>query len=160
MTSVQSSLEGLACGACVGLLVTGVSSGHSCPVNNVAYSATYAREYQACVRILSRAGAVIGLGICCFIQNFVIMPGDLSLHIVHASITNFDGVSVANFVKRISWWEGLLQYFQELFSYIGFYIFVEGWVKLGDFSIFSFVFGGVISGIGVKFEFVGITTCL
>ena len=63
MTSVQSSLEGLACGACVGLLVTGVSSGHSCPVNNVAYSTTYARENQTCVRILSRAGAMIGLGI-------------------------------------------------------------------------------------------------
>ena len=66
VTSVKSSLEGLACGACVGLLVTGVSSGHSCPVNNVAYSATYARENQACVRILSRAGAMVGfLGCCC-----------------------------------------------------------------------------------------------
>ena len=56
--------------------MTGVSSGHSCPVNNVAYSATYARENQACVRILARAGAVIGLGICCSIQNFVIVGED------------------------------------------------------------------------------------
>ena len=62
---VKPSLECLACGACVGLLVTGVSSGHSCPVNNVAYSTTYARENQTCVRILSRAGAMIGLGISC-----------------------------------------------------------------------------------------------
>ena len=46
VTCVQSSLHCLACGACVGLLVTGVSSGHSCPVNNIAYGATYAREYQ------------------------------------------------------------------------------------------------------------------
>ena len=114
VTCVKPSLECLACGACVGLLVTGVSSGHSCPVNNIAYSATYAREYQACVRILSRAGAVIGLGICCFIQDFIIMPGDLSLHIVHASITNFDGVSVANFVKRVSCWKGLPQYCQTM----------------------------------------------
>ena len=88
------------------------------------------------------------------------MSGDLSLHVVHASITYFDGVSVANFVKRVSWWKGLLQYLQELFAYIGFHIFVEGWVKPGDFSIFSFVFWGVISGIGVKFKLVGITTCL
>ena len=140
--------------------MTGVSSGHSCPVNNVAYSATYAREYQACVRILSRAGAVIGLGICCFIQNFVIMPGDLSLHVVHASITNFDGVSVANFVKRVSCWKGLPQYCQELFSYIGFDILAEGWVKPGDLSVFSFVSGGFIPGIGVICKFMCVATCL
>ena len=63
VTCVQSSLHCLACGACLGLLVTGVSSGHSCPINNIAYSATNAREYQTCVRILSRAGAMVSLGI-------------------------------------------------------------------------------------------------
>ena len=63
VTCVESSLHCLACGACVGLLVTGVSSGHSCPINNIANSATYAREYQTCVRILSRAGAMVSQGI-------------------------------------------------------------------------------------------------
>ena len=88
------------------------------------------------------------------------MPGDLSLHIIHASIANFDGVSVANFVKRISCWKGLPQYCQELFSYIGFYILAEGGVKPGDLSVFSSVSGGFIPGIWVKFKCVGITTCL
>ena len=86
------------------------------------------------------------------------MSGDLSLHVVHASVANFDGVFVANFVKRVSWWEGLPQYCQELFSYICFYIFAEGWVKPGDLSISSSVFGGFIPGIGVKFKFVAVTT--
>ena len=82
------------------------------------------------------------------------MSGDLSLHVVHASITYFDGVSVANFVKRVSWWKGLPQYCQEFLSYIGFNIFAEGWVKPGNLSVSSSVFGEFIPGIGVKFKFV------
>ena len=77
------------------------------------------------------------------------MPGDLSLHVVHASITYLDGVCVANFVKRVSCWKGLPQNCQELFSYIGFYILAEGGVKPGDLSVFSSVSGGFIPGIGV-----------
>ena len=88
------------------------------------------------------------------------MPGDLSLHIVHASITYFDGVSVANFVKRVSCWKGLPQYCQELFSYIGFDILAEGWVKPGDLSVSSSVSGGFIPGIGVKCKFMCVATCL
>ena len=38
------------------------------------------------------------------------MPGDFSLHVVHASITEFDGVGIANFVKSVGLWEGLLNY--------------------------------------------------
>ena len=82
------------------------------------------------------------------------MSGDLSLHVVHASIAYFDGVSVANFVKRVSWRKGLPQNCQEFLSYIGFNIFAEGWVKPGNLSVSSSVFGGLIPGIGVKFKFV------
>ena len=76
------------------------------------------------------------------------MSGDLSLHVVHASIAYFDGVSVANFVKRVSWWKGLPQYCQELFSYIGFYIFAEGWVEPGNLSVFLLFWGGLFLAFG------------
>ena len=79
------------------------------------------------------------------------MSGDLSLHIIHASVTNFDGVCVANFLKSVGLWEGLLNDSQELFANIGFYIFAKGWVKPCNFSISNSWSGGCIPGIGVKF---------
>ena len=88
------------------------------------------------------------------------MPGDLSLHVVHASITYLDGVCVANFVKRVSSWEGLFNDGQKLFSYVGLDILAEGWVKPCNFSIPIFWSGGLVSGIGVKLKFVVILTSL
>ena len=79
------------------------------------------------------------------------MSGYLSLHIIHASVTNFEGVCVANFVKRMSCWEGLPYDGQELFSYVGLYILTEGWVKPGHFSVPILCSGGSIPGIGIKF---------
>ena len=61
---LEPAFEGLTGGPCVGLLVAGVCSSHCCPVHNVADGATYAREYQTCVRIFTRAGAMISLGCC------------------------------------------------------------------------------------------------
>ena len=69
------------------------------------------------------------------IQELVVMSGYFSLHVVHASITKFDVVGVANFMKSVGLWEGLLNDSQELFSNISFYIFTEGWVKPCDFSV-------------------------
>ena len=41
-------------------------------------------------------------------QELVVVPGDFSLHVIHASVTKFDGVGIANFVKSVGLWEGLL----------------------------------------------------
>ena len=46
------------------------------------------------------------------------MSGDFSLHVVHASITDFDGVCVANFVESVGLWESLSDNCQKLFTYI------------------------------------------
>ena len=46
--------------------------------------------------------------IIAIVQELVVVPGDFSLHVVHASVTEFDGVSIANFVKSVGLWEGLL----------------------------------------------------
>ena len=88
------------------------------------------------------------------------MPGDFSLHVVHASVTQFDGVGIANFVKSVGLWEGLLNYGQELFSNVCFYIFAERWVEPSDFPISIFCSWGFVPGIGVKFKFVAVTTSL
>ena len=85
------------------------------------------------------------------------MPGDFSLHVVHASVTEFDGVSIANFVKRMGLWEGLLNNSQELFTNVSFHIFTEGWVEPCYFPIPIFCSWGFVSGIGVKFKFVAVT---
>ena len=79
------------------------------------------------------------------------MSGDLSLHVVHASITYLDGICVANFVKRVGSWEGLPDNCQELFTYVGLYIFAVGWIKPSNFPIPSLVSGGIVPCIGVKF---------
>ena len=88
------------------------------------------------------------------------MSRDFSLHVVHASIAYLDGVCVANFVKRMSSWEGLSYDGQELFSYVGLYILAKGWVKPGYFPISVLGSGGGIPGIGIKFKFVIILTSL
>ena len=76
---------------------------------------------------------------------------DLSLHIFHASVAEFDGDCVANFVKRVSWWEGLSYYCQELFAYVGLDIFAVRWVEPGYFPIPILFVGGFVPCIGVKF---------
>ena len=78
------------------------------------------------------------------------MPGYFSLHVVHASVAKFDGIEIANFMKSVGLWEGLLNYSQKLFSNICFYIFAEGGVKPSDFSVSNFYSGRFVSGIGVK----------
>ena len=42
------------------------------------------------------------------------MPGYFSLHVVHASVAKFDGIEIANFMKSVGLWEGLLNYSQNL----------------------------------------------
>ena len=88
------------------------------------------------------------------------MPGDFSLHVIHASVTEFDGVCVANFVKSVGPWEGLLNNCQELFTNVCFYIFTEGWVEPSHFPIPNLYSWGFVPGIGVKFKFVAVTTSL
>ena len=88
------------------------------------------------------------------------MSRDFSLHVVHASVTEFDGVSIANFVKRMGLWEGLLDDSQELFTNVSFHIFTEGWVEPCYFPIPIFCSWGFVSGIGIKFKFVAVTTSL
>ena len=88
------------------------------------------------------------------------MLGDFSLHVWHASVTQFDGIEIANFVKSVGLWEGLLNNSQKLFTNICLDIFTKGWVEPSYFSIPSFFSWGFISGIGVKFEFVAVTTSL
>ena len=55
---------------------------------------------------------------------------DLSLHIFHASVAEFDGDCVANFVKRVSWWEGLSYYCQKLFQIVNQTCFVFCHIKV------------------------------
>ena len=67
------------------------------------------------------------------------MPRNLSLHIVHTSITNFNGICVANFVEGMGVWKGFSNDSQELFTYVGLYIFAERWIEPCDFSIPNFL---------------------
>ena len=114
-----------------------------------------------CLGCCSIAVIIIdGVIIVAIVQELVIVPGDFSLHVVHASVTEFDGVVIANFVKSVGLWEGLLNYCQKLFTYISFHIFTEGWVEPSHFPIPIFWSWGSVSGIGVKFEFVAVTTSL
>ena len=53
--AIEPALDGLGSTACVCLLVACVSSGDSCPVDNIVNGATHSREDFAGVRILSRA---------------------------------------------------------------------------------------------------------
>ena len=78
------------------------------------------------------------------------MSRDLSLHVIHASVTYFDGICIAYFVKRVGARKGLLNDGQELFANVGFYIIAPGWVKPGDFSISILFAGGFVPGIWVK----------
>ena len=89
--------------------------------------------------------------IIAIVQELVVVPGDFSLHVIHASVTEFDGVCVANFVKRVGSWEGLPDNCQELFAYVGLYIFAVRWIKPSNFPIPSLVSGGIVPCIGVKF---------
>ena len=96
--------------------------------------------------------------IIAIVQELVVVPGDFSLHVVHASITEFDGVGIANFVKSVGLWEGLLDDCQELFTNVCFDIFTEGWVEPSHFPIPILCPWGSVPGIGVKFKFVAVTT--
>ena len=98
--------------------------------------------------------------IIAIVQELVVVPGDFSLHVVHASVTEFDGVCVANFVKSVGPWEGLLNDCQELFTNVCFYIFTEGWVEPSHFPIPNLCSWGSVPGIVVKFKFVAVTTSL
>ena len=93
-------------------------------------------------------------------QELVVVPGDFSLHVIHASVTKFDGVGIANFVKSVGLWEGLLNDCQELFTNVCFHIFTEGWVEPSHFPIPIFFSWGSVPGIGIKFKFVAVTTSL
>ena len=106
---------------------------------------------------LSTPGLVIIIAI---VQELVVMPGDFSLHVVHASVTQFDGVGIANFVKSVGLWEGLLNDCQELFTNVCFHIFTEGWVEPSHFPISNLCSWGSVPGIGIKFKFVAVTTSL
>ena len=53
-------------------------------------------------------------------------------------------------MKRVSCWESLFYYGQELFAYVGLDIFGEGWVEPGYFPISILFAGGFVPGIGVK----------
>ena len=88
------------------------------------------------------------------------MPGDFSLHVVHKSVTEFDGVGIANFMKSVGLKEGLPNYCQELFIYVSFHIFTEGWFEPSCFPIPIFCPWGCVPRIGVKFKFVAVTTSL
>ena len=67
------------------------------------------------------------------------MPRDLSLHVVHTSIANFNCICVANFLEGMGVWKGLPNDPQELLAYVGFHIFAEGWIEPCNFSIPNFL---------------------
>ena len=76
------------------------------------------------------------------------MSGDLSLHIIHASVAYLDVVCVADFLKRMSFWEGLSYDSQELFSYVGLYILTEGGLNQVTFLFLFLVLVGVFLALG------------
>ena len=55
------------------------------------------------------------------------------------------------FRHKVGSWEGLPDNCQELFAYVGLYIFAVGWIKPSNFPIPSLVSGGIVPCIGVKF---------
>ena len=59
---------------------------------------------------------IVDVVIVAIVQELVVVPGDFSLHIIHCSVTEFDGIQIAIFVKRVGLWECLLNDCQELFA--------------------------------------------
>ena len=112
-------------------------------------------EKRCCCCCLSLSvvvvNVVVGDVIVAIIQELIVVSRDFSLHVIHTPVAEFDGVGVANFVKSVGLWEGLLDDCQELFSNICFNIFTERGVKPSHFPIPSFCLGRFVSGIGVKF---------
>ena len=80
--------------------------------------------------------------------NLVVVGFDDFCHVWHATVANFDGVSVEDLVQFASFREMLVNQLQEFLAYICCYIFAEGGVEPNDIA-FSVT---VVSVAGSTFD--------
>ena len=111
-------LEGVVGGTSVGFPMVGVSPGDGGPVHHIVHHAANPWENSAGLRLFlwEARTSILLLGCCSIIvvvvivtiQYFVIVPGNFPLHVVHAPVAYFDGVSIAVFMKWMCTWECFL----------------------------------------------------
>ena len=116
---IDPGLQRVVGGTSVGFPVVGVSPGDGGPVHHIVHHAANPWENSAGFRLFlwEARTSILLLGCCSIIvvvvvivtiQNFIIVSGDFPLHVVHAPITDFDGVPIAVFMKWMCVWECLL----------------------------------------------------
>ena len=162
---VLSALHCLGSGPCICFHLVSVSPGDSGFVYHIVNQATNSRKNLAGFRFLRSARATATkcfLGCCSIftIQNFVLVLGDFLLDVGHAPVTQFKGVSVANFVQYVSWRESLFQNGKELGTNVALDIAAPWGVKPSYISILSFAFlrPAPLPSTGIKSKFVVIFT--
>ena len=123
---IDPGLQRVVGGTSVGFPMVGVSPGDGGPVHHIVHHAANPWENSAGFRLFlwEARTSILLLGCCSIIivvvvitiQNFVVMSRNFPLHVVHAPITDFDGVSIAVFVKWMCGWERFLNDVQEFFT--------------------------------------------
>ena len=107
---VNPGLQRVVGGTSVGFPMVGVSPGDGGPVHHIIHHAANPWENSAGFRLFlwEARTSILLLGCCSIIvvvvvivtiQNFIIVSGDFPLHVVHAPVTDFNGVSIAVFMK-------------------------------------------------------------
>ena len=105
---IDPGLQRVVGGTSVGFPVVGVSPGDGGPVHHIVHHAANPWENSAGFRLFlwEARTSILLLGCCSIIvvvivtiQNFIIVSGDFPLHVVHAPVTDFNGVSIAVFMK-------------------------------------------------------------
>ena len=105
---VNPGLQRVVGGTSVGFPMVGVSPGDGGPVHHIVHHAANPWENSAGFRLFlwEARTSILLLGCCSIIvvvivtiQNFIIVSGDFPLHVVHAPVTDFNGVSIAVFMK-------------------------------------------------------------
>ena len=107
---INPGLQRVVGGTSVGFPMVGVSPGDGGPVHHIVHHAANPWENSAGFRLFlwEARTSILLLGCCSIIvvvvvigtiQNFIIVSGDFPLHVVHAPVTDFNGVSIAVFMK-------------------------------------------------------------
>lgn len=107
---VNPGLQRVVGGTSVGFPMVGVSPGDGGPVHHIVHHAANPWENSAGFRLFlwEARTSILLLGCCSIIvivvivitiQYFVVVSGNFPLHVVHAPVTDFDGVSITVFMK-------------------------------------------------------------
>ena len=116
---VNPGLQRVVGGTSVGFPMVCVSPGDGGPVHHIVHHAANPWENSAGFRLFlwEARTSILLLGCCSIIvivvivitiQYFVVVSGNFPLHVVHAPVTDFDGVSITVFMKWMCVWECFL----------------------------------------------------